>query len=372
MKKVFLVLVALISVLSFNSCKEEVELVGNSVETAIVYGLMDQSDSIHYVKINRAFIGPGNALEIAQIPDSNYFNSVVAKIEEITPSGTVARTWNLKDTTITNKDQNGVFYAPEQKVYVMYSKSIDDSDLGTKQPLDPNNTYRLSINIDNGKFEVTGETALVKDVNIPSNSGVGSLYGTFKFYQNNEYKSTSMTVNPGNSNVVNTTLKFNYRDYTALDYSTFVDRSFKWNLGEQTVENGAQLFFTANGETFYDLVLSNVSTNDPAIKRRKYTSMEIIVTAGSEDLYNYITLNQPASSLAQTKPEYTNLIATNNKKVIGIFSSRYTYTVYKDAGKSTAVRALDKSSTEKLCKLNLIPAFCSDHNLDNGESFDCP
>ena len=52
-------------------------MIGDFKETAVVYGLLDQSDSVHYVKINRAFIGPGNSLEFAQIPDSNYFETTV-------------------------------------------------------------------------------------------------------------------------------------------------------------------------------------------------------------------------------------------------------------------------------------------------------
>ena len=47
------------------SCSEEVNLTGDFKETAVVYGLLDHADSLHYVKITRAFIGPGNALEIA-------------------------------------------------------------------------------------------------------------------------------------------------------------------------------------------------------------------------------------------------------------------------------------------------------------------
>jgi hypothetical protein len=65
----------------FTSCNEEVNLIGGFEETAVIYGLLDQSDSLHYIKINRAFIGPGNSLDIAQIPDSNYFDQVDAKIE---------------------------------------------------------------------------------------------------------------------------------------------------------------------------------------------------------------------------------------------------------------------------------------------------
>ena len=62
------------------SCNEKINYIGEFKETAVVYGLLDHADSIHYVKINRAFIGPGNAIDIAQIPDSNYFSQVDATV----------------------------------------------------------------------------------------------------------------------------------------------------------------------------------------------------------------------------------------------------------------------------------------------------
>ena len=67
-KYLFFIFISL-GLVVLNSCNEKVKLVGNFQETAVVYGLLDQADSLHYIKINRAFIGPGNALEIAQIPD---------------------------------------------------------------------------------------------------------------------------------------------------------------------------------------------------------------------------------------------------------------------------------------------------------------
>lgn len=70
------------------SCSEDLKLSGDFKETAIVYGLLDQADSLHYVKITRAFIGPGNALDIAQIADSSYFDQVDATISEVV-NGTV-------------------------------------------------------------------------------------------------------------------------------------------------------------------------------------------------------------------------------------------------------------------------------------------
>jgi hypothetical protein len=83
----------------FSSCEEDVDLIGNFEETAVVYGLLNMKDSVHYIKINRAFIGPGNSLEIAQIPDSSYFKQVDATITEYI-NGNKARVWTLEDTLI--------------------------------------------------------------------------------------------------------------------------------------------------------------------------------------------------------------------------------------------------------------------------------
>ena len=34
-----------------NSCNEKIKLIGDFVETAVVYGLLDQADSLHFIKI---------------------------------------------------------------------------------------------------------------------------------------------------------------------------------------------------------------------------------------------------------------------------------------------------------------------------------
>ena len=145
------------------SCSEKIDLIGDFKETAVVYGLLDHSDSMHYVKITRAFIGPGNALEIAQIEDSSYFDAVDATIEEI-QGGNVLRTWTLKDTLIENKDTNGVFYAPLQKVYYFKTLPTTTSSsgaFGTVQTspnemmssLNPDNQYRLKAVINSGNLK---------------------------------------------------------------------------------------------------------------------------------------------------------------------------------------------------------------------------
>lgn len=94
-----------------------------------------------------------------------------------------------------------------------------------------------------------------------------------------------------------------------------------------------------------------------------------------------MVVNKPSSTLAQTKPSYTNLSVSNGKRVIGIFSSRQTITSFKPffvgAGQAY-LRAIDKKSTKELCTgpITGLLLFCSDHPGDNvlnlEEPYACP
>lgn len=352
------------------SCNEKIDLLGDYQETAVVYGLLDHADSLHYVKITRAFIGPGSAVDLAQISDSSYFNQVDARVIEVI-GGVETRTWILKDTLINDKDTNGAFYAPSQKVY--YFKTLP-TGVNESQQISPNPsftslnkdaTYKLEIDIDNGKFQVNGITTLVKGLTSPSNS----QNFTLKFANNpGSYVSAGVAaVNTfGNAYVVNTQLKVIYNEYIGVNKTV---RSFDWKLGEASILPGESRTFTAYGQTFYELVKKN-ATPDPSITRRTFEGIEFTITGGHEELYNYMVVNAPSSSLSQSKPTYTNLTVTNNKRVVGIFSSRQTLKFYRPFFTNSAqayIRAIDKKSTRELCQgpITGLLLFCSNHPGDN-------
>lgn len=355
MKKYFSGLLLFVSILAFQSCKEEVNLIGDFEETAIVYGLLDKSDSVHMIKINRAFIGPGNSIEIAAIPDSNYFENLVVTVKEYV-AGSLLRSWTLQDTLIDNKDEGGIFYAPEQKLYFF--------ETAPSSPLLDDAIYKLHIDVNNGEFEVMAETEIVT---ITDCSAANQNF-TLRFASNpGEYKTGTISVNVGNAHQVNTTLITNYRDWTG---TSFVEKSFSWRLGEKETSPNDNIAFSGQGQTFYGLMKTSCEGGDPSVDKRTFRSFDVVVTGGAEDLYNYILVNQPSSSLAQSKPTFTNLSATNNHSVIGIFSSRHTLRFNKPfyLGSGQAViRSLDQKSTEELC-IGAITGpylFCSDHPGDN-------
>ncbi len=350
--------VALLSVLSLTSCNEEIDFAADYKKTAVIYGLLNQADSIHYIKITRAFAGNNNANEVAQIPDSCYFSEVTATItEEI--NGLVIRTWELDDTLLTNK-KPGAFYNPEQKVYYF------------KATLFPNATYKLDINVNNGEFHVYGETRLVKNLSIVSPLSHESY--TFANYNvpDDGYRNTVFKVSPGTAKVLDCRMEIFFNEYIG---GVPTEKSFMWKLGEQNgFVAGSNPMFTAVGAVFYQLMQQNC-TDNPAIHKREFKRLKVYLTGGSQDLATYLLVNKPSSSLAQNKPSFTNLSATDDVHVIGLFASRYTITLERQdfVNQPPHLRAIDANSTRELCigpsTGNL--SFCSGIPLDQFSSFYC-
>lgn len=359
MKNLFGLLFLIFTVSILQSCNEEVELSGDFKETAVVHGLLNQADTVHFIKINRAFIGPGDALQIAQIPDSSYFSDVNATVSEVV-NGSVIRYWNLVDTLVDNKE-SGAFFSPTQKLY--YFHTIGQSGLNE------NATYKLRIEINGGEIVVEGETELVKGMTTtisPTNS-------PFKFYDNQgNYVTQGIPLsNTGTAYVVNCQMEVNFKE---IQGTTATPKQFRWQLGEADVNPNTNKNFNAPGQTFYQLLASNC-TSDPLIEKRTLESVAIEFTGGSQELYNYMSVNKPTSSLAQNKPSYTNLTVTGDARVIGIFSSRYTLRVEKPVYilNQQNVRAIDKNSTRQLCIGAITGSllFCSQHIGDQTESWYC-
>ncbi len=359
MKNIFHFISILILVLTLNSCKEDVNLIGNYKETAVVYGLLDQSETTHLIKINRAFIGPGNALDIAKIPDSSYFSSVNAIVSEFI-NGSKTKSWNLKDTVVNNKSENGIFYAPTEKLYFFNGSLNSDA------------TYKLEITVYKGtskEFIVSGETRLVSGI-----TSSQTAYSSFDFINSDgSLKSSNISVSsPGNAAILNASLRIHLSEYQDNNLLNKID--YTWNTGESQISGGGSFSTSLPGQLFYEIIRDN-STKNPSINKRKLDSLDIILTGGSNEFNDYINANKPSSSLAQSKPNYTNLKASNGSSAIGLFSSRYTKkTTLKFYIPLQNPSCLSTKSREYLCTGSITGdlSFCSTHNLDAGKSYHCP
>ena len=286
-------------------CSTKVDLNTEWRDTTIVFGLMDQNDEYHYVKINKAFLGPGNYYEYALIRDSSEYPLVNAKVEELS-NGVVINTYTLRDTELTDRPTTGAFFAPNQTVY--YFKKLG---------LNPAYTYRLTANINEGMVnekEVSSETSLIQDFNLSgfASISVGSYDGSTSTYTQPFVKFAP----PSNSNTYEIIWRLKWDEYSATDT---VRKKYDWLIGKASINDlsvAGLIEYQVNGEAFFK-TLASVIPNDPTIVKRVFRAVDVVVYAASEDLDTYISVTAPQSGLVQERPEFTNI---NNG--LGLFSSR--------------------------------------------------
>ncbi len=281
----------LISGLTFvNSCTTDFDLYAEYKDISIVYGLLDTSDDTSWVKITKAFTGPGNALLIAKNPDSsNYPYKLDVKLIGI-KNGVELSPIVFDTLTLHNKRPgDSIFYFPDQLVY--YAKTN----------LDQNAKYTLSI-INFGK-EVSAETPLVGDFIITTPNRFISFTNTNSKIEYGLAK---------NGKRYESFLVFNYKELAPG--SDTVNKSMRWFIGTDNDNAGKQSY---NGDLFYSNL--EIELEDIPNVKRWAGPVNIIVSCGSEILNNYIEVNEADNSLLTEVPIYTNIVGGT-----GIFASRHT------------------------------------------------
>ena len=344
------------------SCSEEIELSSEPGETAVVYALLDQEDSLHYIRINRAFYGTSNSLEAAKIPDSSYFKSVDAKIYEVRNQKDTLRIWTLKETVVSNKDTNGIFYAPTQKLYYFTTE--------TNAPLIAKEGYRYVLKARiNNSYTISSSTELIRDASLATN--ILSTYGFVATNTSSGYKyaSTNVSFKNGTSTTMNTSLYLIVDEYRGSELTT---KRIEWNIADLETSSNKNNLAEAKGEAFFEVIKKNCKV-DKSVTKRRLSSIETVVTFGSEELRKYILLSRPSSSLAQNKPIYTNIVSKDGLRVRGLFSARTTKRFTKKSWEQVGSyypRAIDQVTTRELCIGSTTDLrFRSDVPEDSKENF---
>lgn len=287
----------------FSMCSTEIELLEDWKETCIVYGLLDQTQPKQYVRIQKAFLGPDNAMNMAQQYDSiNYINTLDVKIEQIF-NGTVINVYTLTPDTFYNK-QSGDFFSPMQVIY-----SFD-----TPSGLLDNCSYHLVINNSRTGNVCDATTNIVEDFSITSPQGP-----SISFIKPNQ--ATRVEVKWGgapSARLYQLAMYFHYFE-TDINNVTTGKTTPAWIIGEvetttSTANSTQSIKF--DPDAFYRFVALQVPQDNNVIKRES-AFVEFVVYACGEQLNSYMEINGPSSGLAQERPVYTNI---NNG--LGVFSGR--------------------------------------------------
>lgn len=317
MKKLKLLLATLLLISSaslFVSCETDIDVTAEWKDITIVYGLLSQNDSVHYLKINKAFLGDGNSIEYAKESDSlSYFGNLDVTITEVSEDG-ATRTFHFD--TVTVQKEPGLF-AERQLVY----KSVFDMPADLTDNNNSNDkTYEYKLLIVNkvtGK-EIKSETILVKDFSIQTpRTGQPTIDYLIDNPAQVKWKSAE------NARRYDVYIRFWFEE--VFNTTDTIDRYIDWNLGSiksNTLNGGEELIIQYKPTAIYDIGNSLIPYTD-AQKENSVTSrltniVEYTIVASGDELSTYIDVNGPTSGIIQDRPEYTNI-----DNGLGLFSARF-------------------------------------------------
>ena len=297
LKKIkFIIVVFIILFVTLVQCKNDFKVNEDWSDISVVYGLISSKDTVHYIRLSKAFLGEQDAYQMAQVSDSLYYKNAIVYIEE---DGTSNKIYFSKDSTI-QKD-SGIF-AYDTNIYY---KAISPLSIN------PDAKYKLNI-FTNGKT-ITSETSLLQFFIIeplPPNS--------VSLYQSDKGLTVKWTSQP-NARIFETKVKFYYYEITSTDTTKkYIDIKLATQttlsiLGNENMEA------LLTGGTFLTTVGNKVPNNTNVLKRVvAHASIEVTISVGSDDLYTYMQVNQPSTGIVSERPVFSNI-----SNGLGLFTSKY-------------------------------------------------
>lgn len=328
MKKIILPVLALLALSFLSSCSENFDVAAPYKSVTVVYGLLDRSDTAHYIRIQKAFLDDDkNALTMAQNPDSNFFRNLNVRIKRLTFTGNYVDTIHLNRVDLTAegypKEAGAFFNAPN------YAYKFTNT-------LDPNYIYRIIVsNPESGEVD-SGEAAIID--NRPA---------AFRIYYIDDTTSTSVfefatpsttqgmniiftylppsnfSYNGANSpaGIAQFFIRFRWKDSNVVS-NTVSWHSSDFDLGYKPLEGSATTFvYNVKNMQMYNAIKGGLGPA-PANTVRLMDRCELLGYLGTYDLYNYMqvaALQGLGLTGNEIQPTYTNLKGAN---VLGLYSGR--------------------------------------------------
>lgn len=297
-------------------CNKDFDANAEWEDITVLYAILNQNDSVHTIKVSKAFLGDAAAADMAQEFDSLYYDTLNVTIEGYSGS---QKLQTLTCTPVYNIPKDtGYFYAPEQVLY--QSTGVLNSDLH----------YKIVIKNIQKNTEIAGETDLINGEGsnaLRISKPTASFLETINFASQYPYKVKFKTGK--NGFVYQLRIRFHY---TENNIPKYIDWDFS-NIFSSGIEGNEEIMVSIIGDNFYKYLGNNIEPANYGVERVP-DSLDFIVYAAGEDLYTYLELNKPSTGLVQYRPEYTNV--QNGK---GLVSCRFDVRI---TGKRFSVAAIDE------------------------------
>lgn len=282
-----------------SGCKNDLDILAPYKDTTIVYGVLNAADTAQYIRIHKAYLGEGNAYEMAQYTDSFYYKSnLKVVLEEYNKGIKVNEIICEKDSNVIKEP--GIFASSPN---ILFKTTGNDS-------LNEKSSYKLIIrNTETGKLitsttNVLGKLLIEKPNNSPAN------------FLDDPYELKWFTIL--NAQAYEVVIRFHYFEQKKNNPLDIEAKYFDWKAAyEEHPDNDPlhEIKVTLQKLEFFRVAAANIKA-DTSLKRIA-GNVEFIFIAGSKDLLTYYKINNFTTNLAQVIPVYTNIDGG-----LGIFTSR--------------------------------------------------
>jgi len=321
MNKFLLTLLSFI-VLGLISCETDIDVNAEYKDIPVVYATISPTDTNHYIKINKAFLGETNALDLAG--DANNFNyedgELDVTVEEYSANGTKVKTFstgagNLVRTVNEVPKDPGIFDNTNNVLYKFVESSIKRAS-----------TYKLIIFNTVLDKEITSETKIVKSIVVSTptvNQKISFWIGDSNPSIGNPNDREISVVSKQDMGRVDATMIFNYVEYyTTSSGLSPVSKRVLMPLGNvitKSSQGEESLVWKMDGETFFGNIENNVPNLNtiPFFSHRELSNLSMEFNVAGTELNTFMLVSAPSNTVNQDKPNYTNINGG-----LGVFSSR--------------------------------------------------
>lgn len=274
------------------ACETDFDVTREWQDNTVIYGILDKKDSIHEFKITKTFLGNKSAFDMAEIPDSSYYeyDEIEVYLQEL-EYGNLLREIKLDTAYITNKD-SGTFFYPKQMIYK------------NEEPfhLMDNMNYKVVVKKINSNEKVTSEIEVINDF------GINRPYtytGNFNF--DVSYMSHLDWHPAKNAYQYEGKIRFYYSEDKGGKVSDhFVD----WILDKKLASDpNSEILFKPR--EFYEQISNLIPQKEGVARYLGHTNnpdkhVDFIVTAIDINYFTLMTLSAEEDPYT-TKPVYTNV-----------------------------------------------------------------
>ncbi len=326
----------------FASCDDDFSVNDNWKDITIVYGLLNNTDTAQYIKINKAFLGEGNVYEMADVSDSIQYNkNLNVKLLEYKIKNTELDPYFNSNWEATDRKPITLYKTNEiQKEEGVFGNDVNYLYKTTETLYDKYKYVIEIINTETNK-KVTAETFMIYNLKVISpNADI-----RFKVDMSNErHQFTTSWKSAVYGKIYQVKLCFNYLEIINSDT---IKKTVYFKYPEQKIpevtlpgKQGAEMLQPVGGADFYQKIANAIDEQNNV--KRIFSSIDFIYQVGGQSFSTYLSVSNAVESYGQIPAAYTNI--KNGK---GIFDCRKSY---KIQGKHITNASLDSLSIGRFTK----------------------